>query len=348
MGKQCSVFCVLIFAVALTSCSIEINPSSTNNPQHAKGPAWKNLNLTGRLVYNIALIEAEEISTSIQSLDLVTGEVNTLFQAPKGSWVDAVAVAPDAPVLIMSYRPPDSTSGQTVLYSMSPNASQPPQPLFLPPTNKDQYTQPYWSPDGKYIYFAHVNYEISFTYDIMQMAYPNGQPEPLIKDAYWPRPSADGTRLVYVALDPESGANSLFISSADGTNAQQVPVTGLPVPTVIDAPMFSADNQTILFSSPLGISASTPNLLDKLMGVIIASADGTIPSEWWTVPVSGGNATQLTKIRALGLYGSFSPDNKYIASYSADRIFVMKPDGSEITVIVNDMGQISGTVNWIR
>jgi Tol biopolymer transport system component len=338
---------LLIFMFAVSSCSININQPPVSGPPKNSNVPWGDLNLSGMLVYNIGTIEAELISTSVQSLDLVTGEVQIIFQAPEGGWVDAVTVSPDATLMIMSYSPSINTGMQTALYSMPLDGSQPPQLLFPPPTDKDQYAQPYWSPDGRTIYFAHINYGTSPTYDIMRMAYPGGTPETLIESSSWPRPSDDGSRLVYVALDPESGANSLFVSYADGTDARQVPVTGLPVPMIIDAPMFSADQQSIIFSSPLGIPASAPNLLDKIMGVSIALANGDLISDWWSVPSSGGKATQLTKIGSSSLYGNYSPDKKYIASYSAGGIFVMKPDGTEVTMVVRDVGGISGTVCWL-
>src|SRR5260221_613883 len=174
-----------------------------------------------------------------------------------------------------------------------------------------------------------------------------GKREKLVADAYWPRLSDDGPRLVYVYIDPATGANLLFFANADGTSPQNIPLTGLPVPMIIDAPMFSTDNQTILFSSPIKLQASGPTLFDKIMGVAVAAADGTIPSDWWSVPLSGGEPNQLTHIRSLGLFGSFSPDKNHIASYSTYGIFVMKPDGSEVNMLVQDVGCISGTVNWI-
>jgi WD40-like Beta Propeller Repeat len=183
----------------------------------------------------------------------------------------------------------------------------------------------------------------------MRMAYPDGKPQTLIDHAYWPRVSEDNRLLVYVALEPQSGTNQLSFANADGTDVHQVPVSGLPVPMVIDAPMFSPDNQLILFSSPLGIKASAPALgwFDRLLGVQVARADGTLPSDWWSSSIAGGTPKQITNVQSLALYGVFSPDQKYIASYSTDGIFVMKPDGTEVTIIVSDVGGIPGTVNWI-
>ena len=89
-----------------------------------------------------------------------------------------------------------------------------------------------------------------------------------------------------------------------------------------------------------------PDWLDQLFGVTAASAH-TVPSDWWSVPIAGGAATQVTHINAVGLFASISPDKQYIASYSGGGIFVMRPDGSNSTMIINDVGGNPGTVSWI-
>jgi len=82
------------------------------------------------------------------------------------------------------------------------------------------------------------------------------------------------------------------------------------------------------------------------MGVTVASAH-TVPSDWWSIPLAGGTPTQLTHINAVGLFASLSPDKQYLASYSGGGIFVMKPDGTESTMLVGDVGGQPGTVSWI-
>ena len=324
----------------------------TQNPDQPAAPArssvpWANLKLTGTLVYNAA--DNTTAKVSVQSLDLATGNVVTIFQVPQRGWVDAVAVSPDDKTLLLSYSPPTEApyGGQGSIYSMPLDGSKPPQLLVIPGDNQDLFFQPAWSPDGKYLYFAHINYQSMTIYEIMRMAYPDGKPQKLIDHAYWPRISEDSTLLVYVGIERQTGKNQLMIAKLDGTDAHQVPLHGLPVPSVIDTPMFSPDNQTILFSSPVGIKALAPNWFDRLSGVQIALADGSLPSDWWSIPVTGGTPKQLTNVQSLALYGVFSPDHKHIASYSTDGIFVMRPDGSELTVVVPDVGGIPGAVSWI-
>jgi Tol biopolymer transport system component len=151
---------------------------------------------------------------------------------------------------------------------------------------------------------------------------------------------------VYVSVDPQTAVNRLYIANADGTDSNQIPLTGPSIPVIIDAPMFSSDNQSIIFSAPDTGQSSSPDWPDKLMGITTVWADGSIPSDWWSVPITGGSPQQLTHTHSLALFGSFSPDKKYIASYTSDEVFVMKPDGTGVTVLVSDIGGIPGTVNW--
>ena len=82
------------------------------------------------------------------------------------------------------------------------------------------------------------------------------------------------------------------------------------------------------------------------MGIRVVKANGE-PSDWWSVAVGGGEIERLTNIRHRGLYADLSPDNQYIASFSKDNIFVMKPDGSELTILVSGLNGFAGTLNWI-
>jgi Tol biopolymer transport system component len=321
--------------------------------------AWSNLNLTGKLVYTSSIQSANSLVFSIQALDLQNGNIATIFQAPNNSWIDFVSVSPDGTQLIMAYLPPRDNSsstkpGQQALYTLPLDGSQPPQLLFQPPSDGDQYYQPVWSPDGKYIYFAHVDYNAPpkvqgqhyAYYEIYRMAYPGGQPQKIADQAYWPRLSDDGARLAFVTLSPLDGSNQLYVANADGSGAYQVALSGLYVPPIIDAPFFTPDDQFVLYSAVTPTQSYQTNWLERLLGIIVASAH-TVPSDWWSVPIGGGTPTQLTHIAAVGLYASLSPDKKYIASYSGSGLFVMKPDGTGLTVLINDMGGLAGTVDWI-
>jgi Tol biopolymer transport system component len=251
----------------------------------------------------------------------------------------------------MSYTPPSqpgSESGAS-LYILPLEEAATPQILFTPPRPSDRYIQVEWSPDGEYLYFVHYDHANQPAdqpypdYQISRMAYPGGQPEKILEHGFWPRISADSSKLVYVALDPVTGANQLLVANADGSNSQEVLFSGFP--QIIDAPIFSPDGASILFSAPSPMQAYQRNGLDRLMGVQIVKAHN-VPSDWWSVPISGGTATRLTQIQSIKLFGSISPDEKYLASASGEGILVMGLDGSNVRQLLFDPG-MSSVVRWI-
>ena len=379
----------LIFALAISSCSIRIRqapletptsqpdallptPIATNSalggddqqntnatPDLPKTPipvTWTNLHLTGKLVYAMGTVENNNYIIRIQVLDLVTGEASVVYTVPINGWIYYVSVSPDSKHLIMSYSPPPGENPGVVqaLYIMPLDGSKPPGLMFMPRIREDQYMQAEWSPDGKYIYYTHVNYQIPDDpnriyplFEIFRMEYLGGQEESIAEGAYFPRFSSDSSHLVYVSVDPLSIKNRLTIADPDGMNAQDVVLSGAYVPDVKDAPLFSPDGQSILFSGAIPVQSYQPNWFEKLVGIRVANANGGIPSDWWSVPVSGGEVTRITNIQSSSLYASVSPDKKYIASFSAGGIFVMKPEGSELTLLVPNLDGFSGTVNWI-
>ena len=126
--KVHSILWSLILAVTFSSCSVEIDQSGNpiSSPQVVTVPTallspegtlqpntvttsqipvtWDSLNLTGRLVYTNAIVVEDVFRLQIQILNLVTGEVTTIFEAPKYSWIYYVTVSPDNKYLLMSYN----------------------------------------------------------------------------------------------------------------------------------------------------------------------------------------------------------------------------------------------------
>jgi Tol biopolymer transport system component len=365
---------LFVFALALSNClSNTAQPSVAGTPtmppdeyetfptampsNTAKIPVtWANLNLTGKLVYAVGGVDVDNnYIVQIQSLDLPTGNLTVLYTAPVGASIYYTSVSPDGQELVMSYSPPSGENPDVVqaLYTLPMDGSRPPQLLFTPPTPEDQYTQAEWSPNGKYIYYTHVNYLIpedpnraSPLYTLFRMAYPSDQLELVAEAAFWPRLSPDSSRLVYTAKDPMTGEYQIKIADANGENAQEVVISGTYVPEDRDAPIFSPDGGSIIFSGNVPGESYRPNWFDKFTGAFVAKANGEV-SDWWSVPVTGGELTRLTNIRHTGLYASISPDKNYIASFSRDNIFVMKPDGSELTVLISELRGFTGTINWI-
>ena len=218
---------------------------------------WSDLNLTGKLVYISALQGTNDPIFNINTLDLATGTITTIFQAPEVAWIYYMSVSPDGKQAIISYSTPPQNheAVNQDLYILPLDGSSPPQLLITPPTSYDQYLQAEWSPDGKYIYYVHNNYKDQPAgqhypdYEIYRMAYPDGQPQKILDQAFWPRLSPDGSRLVYISINLADGTNNIFLANADGSNAQQIQFSGAIAPNIIDAPIFAPDGQSIIFSA---------------------------------------------------------------------------------------------------
>jgi Tol biopolymer transport system component len=182
-------------------------------------------------------------------------------------------------------------------------------------------------------------------YDILRMRYPDGEPEKIADHAFWPRVSSDSSKLVYILVDPDTAKNELFVSNADGSNFRHVELSGPQVPKILDAPIFAPDGRSILFSAPEPTQSDQPNLFERVLGIQVAQAHD-VPSDWWSVPVTGGVPTRLTQLQTINLFASLSPDQKHIASVSGEGLLVMDPSGSNLTQLVSDPG-VHGTVSWI-
>ncbi|HTX91871.1 MAG TPA: hypothetical protein VMC09_11720, partial [Anaerolineales bacterium] len=217
MSRRRLLLSLITLTVLLDGCTVDISqqvyptpialpPASTVAVPNS-GPTslattpipaiWSGMNLSGRLVYLTGFQENSNPYIRLQSLDLASGLVTTLYQTPPIWWISAAAVSPDEKVVALSYATP---TNYPALYLMPLDSSSAPVPLFSPPTKDDEYIEPVWSPDGKYIYFAHTNFgsppkksgQLFPVFDIERIAYPKGAPEQVLTDAYWPRLSSDG------------------------------------------------------------------------------------------------------------------------------------------------------------
>jgi len=127
----------------------------------------------------------------------------------------------------------------------------------------------------------------------------------------------------------------------------------------VDAPFFSPDGSFIYFSAT-GDGRLAPALvedplqgtarprewgwLDALFGAQTAFANGA-PSDWWRIPAAGGQPQRLTRILDTGLSGAFSPDGGRIAFIALSGLYLMNPDGSGLTQLLNVANV--GTVDWV-
>ncbi len=331
--------------------SAESIPSHPQPTPFSRPVTWADRHLTGKLIFTAG-------TEGVLQFDLATGQVTSVFAPPDAinSWVVAAAISGNPPQQVIAYAPPpkggDIQFGYTTLFSLPPNGGGP-QPLFTQVQPKESYFDPTWSPDGHWLYYVHLTTPVTQTdtsrFDIVRLAYPSGQPEVIVKDAFWPRVSPDGQHLAFVHYNYETGQQTLFVGSPDGTQPRQIQLPAGFQST--DSPMFTPDNKNLIFSGITdGTVAPALSWLDQLLGVRAAYADGS-PADWWKVPVAGGAPHQMTKINDSSMYGNFAPDGLHIAYISASGLFVMKADGTDLIQLLSTT-ELSGsvgtaTVDWI-
>jgi Tol biopolymer transport system component len=137
-------------------------------------------------------------------------------------------------------------------------------------------------------------------------------------------------------------ANALYIAEANGANAT------LLIPEdrfqVVDVPMFSPDGEWLYFSASER-SGVSQTWWEILLGIEVAAAHN-IPSDWWRMPVAGGDLERLTNRDAIGLYGEISTDGETILFVSTTGLYLMNADGSGIEQLLEISAAPS--LSWVN
>jgi dipeptidyl aminopeptidase/acylaminoacyl peptidase len=322
-------------------------PAPTQAPATETPPAWVGRGYTGRLI----LVLFGPKGNQLVELDLASGTIKTLFQAPENSWLAAAVVSPDDQQILLSYGPPPPGGkpnfGYSDLYLMPISGSSPPQPFLTRKDPQESFFDPAWAPDGKSIYYTHL-YRIdpkssvpAFQNDIEQ-ATMNGEMKPLIPHSLWPALSQDGTKLAYLNADPAYFGNDLYLAKPDGSN--RVPVLQPGINPPVDDHFFTKDGNLLIFSMVNFQPAPTRFWWEKLLGVEVASAH-SVPSDWYMVSIGGGEPQRLTNLNDVGMSADLSPDGQRVAFISATGLYIMNLDGSDIYMLSNHV--YIGTVDWI-
>jgi Tol biopolymer transport system component len=305
--------------------------------------------LQGQLIY----LRYNETGQQLMKFDLETGEQKILFQAPSDAWVTGASVSPNGDQILLAYAPPPADgqiqSGYSDLSLVPFEGAETPQPVLARSQELESYWNPLWAPDGNAIFFNYFipdeSLEAGARYEVGRVPLSGGESELLVGDAIWPRLSSDGRWLVYVTFNPLVDINKLFVLDVQAGGSQPVEVVlpdGFPI---IDAPLFSPDGTMIYFSAQSSDVPLSLSWLGRLMGVEVARAH-SVPSDWWRVPISGGEPERLTEIFETGLYADFSPNGGHLAFISDTGLHVMKPDGSELVTLLEE-NNLFGTLEWI-
>jgi len=314
----------------------------------AQPSIWGKFGLTGRLI----LIAFNQFGNNLISLDLASGAMTLLYQAPQGSLLTGAWVSPDGKQIVMVYAPPPSEDGTytlTNLYLMPSDASTLPEILIPSVTANDAFYNATWAPDGQSIYSSHFlqgdspkNTPDHYEVDKISL---DGQVTQVIQNGVWPVVSHDATKIAYLTANPTTTTNYLYIAGIDGSNPSPV----IPVATFlsVDAHLFTADGKNLIFSAVNPTSNTPPSttLLDKLFGISVASAHN-VPSDWYEQNLAGGSPLRLTQVADTGMNASLSPDGKNMAFISSQGLCDYNFASGNTQVLSNIV--FIGSIDWIQ
>ncbi|WP_404431092.1 hypothetical protein LG299_13500 [Microbacterium lacus] len=184
---------------------------------------------------------------------------------------------------------------------------------------------PDYAPDGATIVFDRAlvtEDEPGFTTTLWTMRADGSDPQPLIDTAeagfdYEAEFSPDGAEIVFVRVDPTSGATAVAVVGADGTGVRVL----TPFSLLVEHPRWSPDGSTVIYNVE-----SRPALDLATNGI-------------WTVPASGGTPARLLATDATlhPFKPDYSPDGTRVLFAGAvggmgggEELFVMNADGSGI------------------
>ncbi len=267
-----------------------------------------------------------------------TGEQTQLWQLPERGYLSGIAATSNGDQLILAYAspPPEGTPqlGATDIYLAAPDLSS--MDLLLERSVQyESYSNPTVSPDGLWLYYAHVTPTFDAvgnttgpSFGIERVSISGGEPEMIIPNGYQPSISVDGSHLVYLLFDFETYTWSLWIADSDGANASElVPDSSF---FAMAGPHLSPDGSVVSFaaSGEMNAEANEPTLREWLLswlGAAPVQAHGP-PWEIWTVPATGGTPEQQTELLIDSPWTVWSPDGVYFALVHPGGILLIGAD----------------------
>lgn len=253
-------------------------------------------------------------------------------------------------------RQPYDRSGIYTLSLTAPHAT--PELLFGADEPNGYYFNPIWSADARSIYYISYkrianliqsendgngmedkerqnggqagaqpnNLDVAlYRYDIV-----NGDHHFIAQDAIWPRLSPDGVHLVHIQVDPATNERGLSLLDTDtGRVTELVEISRF---FDIDTPHFSPNGEWIYFGAVAHSTKVSQQWWEQLLNIKVAHAhtDHNVPSDWWRVPIQGGEPERVTSTRRVISYGDFNNDGRQLYSATDTGIYLMTDSGEYI------------------
>lgn len=297
-----------------------------------------NTNLSGRILYT-------QQENGILSFDFATESASVFWLPEDGYLVDGMTTSPDQSQLLIAYGPifNEGVLGNTDLYLMDVT-TQAMTPFLMRDDVTHSYRDPFWSPDGEWVYYTHYSpiinnngATVGINLNIERIrADGTGQSEVLATDAEQVAVSPDNNHIVYLGYDTSTFLQSVWMADADGSNP--IEVVGSGTFAIMGSPRFTPDREMILFSA----SGDTQDPLPELFDLNVAYAHGA-PWELWQIDRNGDNLQRITNGGFDDVTLNYAPDNSAIAFMDVKTLFILL----DSTVYSLETVSIDGAVVWL-
>jgi dipeptidyl aminopeptidase/acylaminoacyl peptidase len=304
-------------------------------------------------------------ASGIAVVGLQDRSVRTVPIPPSLGVTTGVASSRDGSLLAVPrfWRPPDHKVGGQDILVVDPAGGAPVATLERGQPG-EVLGAPAWLPDGSLVYERRV---LSGSNEAVRIerAQPGQPAQVLAENAFGPGVSADGTLLAMIRF---SGTDRLLLRPLDG--GQEQVLVDQPELLSIAFPRFSPDGAWIAFTaaSDPGVTPSgvtTPDRLatshsgpattvawqlpllstaTTLLGTPTARAHG-IPWDVWVIRPDGSGLRRVTSFADDDSSVTWSPDGRWLATFSSEAIHVVALEGPENYCISNVGGY--GAIEWL-
>jgi hypothetical protein len=261
------------------------------------------------------------------------------------------------------WRPPDHKVGGQDILLVNPDGGESVVTLERGQPG-EVLGSPAWLPDGSLVYERRM---LSGSNEAVRIerAQPGQPGQVLAENAFGPGVSPDGTMLAMIRF---SGTDRLIVRPVDG-GPEQV-LVDRPHLLSIAFPRFSPDGSWIAFTaasdpavtpdgrpmqdgrpasvrvSPWPLARQLPFLgaATALLGTPTARAHG-IPWDVWVIRPDGSGLRRVTSFLDDDSSVAWSPDGRWLATFSAEALHVVALEGPENYCISNEGGY--GALEWL-
>jgi Tol biopolymer transport system component len=281
---------------------------------------------------SLLIIKGDNIFSTDGKQDVqLTHETNSNF-------ANNPAFSPDGSLIAYTHHvaPQGSDWGGAELHVMQTDGSG--DRTLVPAKAKGERAEtPAWTPDGKFIYFAHdvptIDESNRYTGDTLwvdRVELATGEVQAVVKDAVSPTIAPNGA-FSWTVYNVNDSTFKLTVGSLGGSDGKVI-LTNKDF-QAIWTPTLSPDGKTILFGGSGRTSSKVTSVGSALADALNPIVPGTaqahgLPWDPWTIAVDGNGLKRLANIGSDEMAMAWSPDGQEVAFSNLSATYLMRADGT--------------------